>query len=264
MSNADAVKEKMLLDSISRARETHYIDSIQNLDVYNLLIKKYTYKECKEREINLGLDLKGGMNVTLEVSVSDIIRAMAKDRNDSIINRTIKMASEMEKSSQKDYVTLFGEAFTKVAGPGMKLAAFFNKAEYANRIKYNSTNEEVLKVINDETKGAIDRTFNILRTRIDRFGVTQPNIQKLQTAGRILIELPGIKDPSRVRKLLQGTAQLEFWETFEYKDLYSYFADANKKLATLGSADSAKKIKGDTSKLAKNLKKQQKLTLPRL
>ena len=246
LAKGDQVKYRLIYDSISRAKEASYIDSIQNLEIFNLLVKKYTYKDCKEREINLGLDLKGGMNVTLEVSVPDIIRSMAKDRNDSIVNRTLRVANELEKNSNKDYVILFGEAFKKVASPGMKLAAFFNRAEYADRIKYNSTDEEVLKVISVETKGAIDRTFNILRTRIDRFGVTQPNIQKLQTAGRILIELPGIKEPARVRKLLQGTAQLEFWETFEYKDLYSYFAEANKKLAAIeGGTDTTKSAKNE-------------------
>ena len=248
MSKGDQIKERMLFDSISRARESFYIDSIQNQPIYNLLVKKYTYKDCKEREINLGLDLKGGMNVTLEVSVPDIIKSMAKDRNDSIVNRTIRVATQMQNTSQKDYVVLFGEAFKQVASPGMKLAAFFNKSEYATRIKYNSTDEEVLKVIEEETKGAIDRTFNILRTRIDRFGVTQPNIQKLQTAGRILIELPGIKDPSRVRKLLQGTAQLEFWETYEYSELYGFFAEANKKLASIDI--DTNKTKTDSTKLA--------------
>ena len=248
MAKGDQIKYKLIYDSISRSKETTYIDSIQNLTIYNLGVKKYTYKDCKEREINLGLDLKGGMNVTLEVSVPDIIKSMAKDRNDSIVSRTIRVANEMEKQSKKDYVVLFGEAFKKVASPGMKLAAFFNKAEYANKIKYNSSDEEVLKVIADETKGAIDRTFNILRTRIDRFGVTQPNIQKLQTAGRILIELPGIKDPSRVRKLLQGTAQLEFWETYEYKDLYSFFAEANKKLSSTDAETDTTKVKTEKGK----------------
>ncbi|MBP7496912.1 MAG: protein translocase subunit SecDF, partial [Bacteroidales bacterium] len=204
----------------------------------------------------LGLDLKGGMNVTLEVSIADIIRSMAKDKNDSIINLALRNANELYKVKQKDYIDLFGESFDKVAGPGMKLAAFFNKAEYGEKIKYNSTNEEVLKFIKTESQGAIDRSFNILRTRIDRFGVTQPNIQRLQTTGRILVELPGIKDPSRVRKLLQGTAQLEFWETYEFSEIYSYMNEANKKLAALGGLDTTKTdtTKADTTKKAEQSK----------
>lgn len=229
--NADI--EKVILDSISKARESYYLDSMANQPVYNILVRKYTYQEVKERELNLGLDLKGGMNVTLEVSVVDIVRALADNSDNPVFTQAIQKAVEKQRNSQDDFVTLFGESFREV-DPNAQLAAIFNTVDLKDRVTFNSTNDEVLKVIREETNGAIDRTFNILRTRIDRFGVAQPNIQKLQTAGRILVELPGIKEPERVRKLLQGTAQLEFWETYEFADVVQYFQEADKRLASLG------------------------------
>lgn len=194
-----------------------YLDSISGLGVYNLLVKEYSYQECKERELNLGLDLKGGMNVTLEVSVVDLIRSMANNSTDPTFNNALKRASELQRNSQDDYVTLFGKAFVE-DDPEARLAAVFGTIELQDRVNFNSTNEEVLAVIREEANSAIDRTFNILRTRIDKFGVAQPNIQQLGS-GRILVELPGVKEPERVRKLLQGTAKLEFWETWDNDDI---------------------------------------------
>ncbi|MCX6272110.1 MAG: protein translocase subunit SecDF, partial [Bacteroidetes bacterium] len=159
-------------------------------------------------------------------------KALADRSTNPTFVKAIDMANQKFKTSQKDFVTLFAESFKEV-DPNAKLAAIFYTIELKDKITPNSTNEEVIKVLRDETEGAIDRTFNILRTRIDRFGVTQPNIQRLQTAGRILIELPGIKEPSRVRKLLQGTANLEFWETYEFSELTNYFTEANKRLVDL-------------------------------
>ncbi len=207
-------------------KERTYLDSVASQPVYNLLVKKYTYAECRDNQINLGLDLKGGMNVTLEVSVIELIKSLANFSPDTTFNKAIDDASELQKNSQEDFVTLFGKAFENRAKGG-KLAAIFSTKDLQDRITYNSTNEEVLKVIKKEADDAIDRSFNILRTRIDKFGVTQPNIQKL-SGGRILIELPGVKEPERVRKLLQGTARLEFWETYESKDILQYLADADK------------------------------------
>lgn len=231
LAKGNTVLEQAKLDSISKTRERYYLDSMSNQPVFNILVRKYTYQECKERELNLGLDLKGGMNVTLEVSVVDIVRALSGNSTNPVFTQAIDMAVAKQRSSQSDFVTLFGESFREV-DPNASLAAIFNTVELKDRISYNSTNEDVLKVIREETKGAIDRTYNILRTRIDRFGVAQPNIQQLQTAGRILVELPGIKEPERVRKLLQGTAQLEFWETYEFAELVPYFEDANRRLAS--------------------------------
>ena len=234
LARGNSALELTILDSIVKAREAYYLDSIANQPVYNILVRKYTYQEVKERELNLGLDLKGGMNVTMEVSVVDIVRALADNSDNPVFTQAIQRAVERQRNSQDDFVTLFGNAFNEI-DPNAKLAAIFNTVDLKDRINYNSTNEEVLNVIKEETNGAIDRTFNILRTRIDRFGVAQPNIQKLQTAGRILVELPGIKEPERVRKLLQGSAQLEFWETYQFADLVQYFEEANRRLAAIAT-----------------------------
>jgi SecD/SecF fusion protein len=226
-----------------------YLDSVSPLTAYNLGIVKYTYQDCKEREINLGLDLKGGMNVTMEVSVVDIIRNMSSNPADVTLNKAIDLAAVMEQSSQEDFVTLFGKAFTKV-DPNAHLAALYSTMDLQNKVTFNSTNDEVLKIIRKEADDAITRTYNILRTRIDKFGVTQPNIQQLG-AGRILIELPGVKEPERVRKLLQGTAKLEFWETYDNSEAFPFLENVNKALKNKGTKDSLMKtLNGDTTKLA--------------
>ena len=248
LAKGNTTLEQVMLDSISKSRQRYYLDSMSNETVFNILVRKYTYQECKERELNLGLDLKGGMNVTLEVSVVDIVRALSGNSTNPVFTQAIEKAIEKQKNSQSDFVTLFGESFTEV-DPNAKLAAIFNTVDLKDRVTFNSTNAEVLNVIRKETKGAIDRTFNILRTRIDRFGVAQPNIQQLQTAGRILVELPGIKEPERVRKLLQGTAQLEFWETYQFADLVPYFEEANKRLVETNSMAIADSTKADTTKV---------------
>ena len=245
LANGDQVREQYLYDSIANTRNTYYLDSMSNEIVYNILVRKYTYKETKERELNLGLDLKGGMNVTLEVSVSDIIDGLSNHSKNPTFRQALKLAREKQKNSQEDFVTLFGKSFEEI-DPNAQLAPIFI-GEFKDKINYNSTNEEVLKLIREETNAAIDRTFNILRTRIDRFGVAQPNIQKLQTAGRILVELPGIKEPERVRKLLQGTAQLEFWETYNFNELYNYFQTADKKLLSILKEEKILNEVADTS-----------------
>lgn len=217
-ANGDPVLERGYLDSV--ARET----------VYNLGVKKYTYLECKERELNLGLDLQGGMNVTLEVSIADLMRALSNNNPDPQFNQALALATERQRTSQQDYVTLLGDAYAEVA-PGGKLAAIFANQTNKDKIKITSGNDEVLKYLRTEAEQSIDRSFQILRARIDKFGVTQPNIQKLEGSGRILVELPGVDNPTRVRKLLQGTAKLEFWETFDNIDAYKYLTSANDILA---------------------------------
>lgn len=229
LAGGNNLLEKYYLDSLSRVRESYFLDSIANEVVFNLGIDSYTFKEAKARELNLGLDLKGGMNVVLEISVGDIIYALSGKSDNPTFRKAMEMAHKEQKNSNKDFVTLFGEAFNKV-DPNARLASIFLYEFKDKGITTNSTNEEVLKVIKEETDGAIDRTFNILRTRIDRFGVAQPNIQKLATSGRILIELPGIKDPDRVRKLLQGSAKLEFWETYNFNEIIGFFQQLNNTL----------------------------------
>ncbi len=216
-----------------KQKEQVYLDSISSEVVYNLLgIRKYTYKEVKALELGLGLDLQGGMNVTLEVSVVDLIKSLSNYSKDSTFTAAIRLAVQNQKNSQDDFVTIFGKAFEEVS-PNGKLASIFNTLELKDQVKFNSTNAEVLNVLRKETKVAIDNSFNIIRTRIDRFGVAQPNIQPLQTAGRILVELPGVDDPKRVRKLLQGTANLEFWETYDNTEVYPFLAQANQKLVEI-------------------------------
>jgi SecD/SecF fusion protein len=218
-------------------KEFAYLDSISGEVVYNFMgLKKFTYKEVKELELNLGLDLKGGMNVTLEVAVDDLIRALSNYSQDSTFNAALARANELQQESQEDFVTLFGEAFEEI-DPNARLASVFLTLELRDKININSTNEEVLDVIREETNAAIDNAFNIIRTRIDRFGVAQPNIQQLQTKGRILVELPGVKDQNRVRTLLQGTANLEFWETYENQEVYPYLLQANERLKELQSLE---------------------------
>ncbi len=263
LAQGNPLKEEYYYDSISKSRLEYFNDSMASVSVYNILLKKYTLKDVREREINLGLDLKGGMNVTMAVSVPDVIRALSGYNQDPTFLKALNLAINKEKTSTRDFVDLFSESF-KETDPNAKMAAIFNTVELKDKINYNSTNDEVIKVIREESNAAIERTYNILTTRIDRFGVVQPNIQKLQTAGRILIELPGIKDPERVRKLLQGTAQLEFWETYQFPTLQPFFADANTKLKSILSAtqDSTKAdstLKSDTSATAKAIASKQVL-----
>jgi len=218
-----------------KQRELAYLDSMSSEVAYNLLgIRKYTFKEVKELQLGLGLDLQGGMNVTLEVSVVDLVKSLSNFSKDSTFTAAIRLAQEKQKKSQDDFVTSFGKAFEELS-PNGKLASIFNTLELKDQVKYNSTNKEILAVLKAETDIAIDNSFNIIRTRIDRFGVSNPNIQQLQTAGRILVELPGVDDPKRVRKLLQGTANLEFWETYDNSEIYPYLAQANQKIAEIQS-----------------------------
>ena len=216
------------------AKEKQYLDSINSEEVYDIFIAKYTYADCKQRELNLGLDLKGGMNVTLEVMVIDVLKALSNNSSDEFFNTSISNAIKAQEDSQEDFVTLFGTEYEKLS-PNNGLAVIFT-SQLKDKVKINATNSEVLDVLKIEVEDAISRSFNILRSRIDRFGVTQPNIQRLETAGRILVELPGIKDPERARKLLQSTAQLEFWETYEYSELFQSLENVNTYLRQTASA----------------------------
>lgn len=217
------------------AKESYYLDSVASEPVYFLgtrtfNIGKFTYKECKEKQLNLGLDLKGGMNVTMEVSVVDLIRSMSGNSTDPDFNKAINLAKERSARSSEDFVSLFEKAYNEVA-PNGKLASVFATAENKGRINYDTPNKDVIKLLKAESESAFNRSFEILRTRIDKFGVTQPNIQKIG-GNRILIELPGVDDPERVRKLLQGSAKLEFWETYDNREVYGGLEAANRAIAT--------------------------------
>ena len=213
-----------------KMKEFNYLDSIASEKVW----LGYTLKECREKEINLGLDLKGGMNVTLEVSVADIIRSLSDFNTNPNFNQALNLATERQKTnSQVSYIDLFVQAYTEL-DPQAKLATIFSTFELKDKILLTTSNTEVVKVLKTEVDGAIANSFNVLRQRIDRFGVVQPNIQKLGN-GRILIELPGIKEPERVRKLLQGSANLEFWETYDLNEIVNNISEANKVIASLNA-----------------------------
>ena len=214
------------------AKEYQYLDSIAAKKVWF----GYTLKECREKEINLGLDLKGGMNVTMEVSVPDILDALSGHNETPNYKAALAAAKQKQKASGADFVTLFIESYREIDPEG-QLASIFSTFELKDKVTLNSTNAEVEKVIREEVDGAIQNSFNVLRTRIDRFGVVQPNIQKLAQPGRILIELPGIKEPERVRKLLQGSANLEFWETYEASELLPMLAQINREFAAGAQAE---------------------------
>ena len=216
------------LDSIRKDQNRVYIDSISSQKVYLW----NTYKDCKAKEINLGLDLKGGMNVMLQVQLQDLVKALSGDNPTPEFQKALALAKERSVNSRDDYITLFANAWKEVSG-GQRLAQIFGTYEMKDKIKPESTDAEVINVIRTESESAVANSFNVLRNRIDRFGVTQPSIQKLGNSGRILVELPGVKEPERVRKLLQGTASLEFWETFTNQEISGYLAEANAKLAEI-------------------------------
>ena len=224
------------------AKEYLYLDSIAAKKVWF----GYTLKECREKEINLGLDLKGGMNVTMEVSVPDILDALSGHNETPNYKEALALAKQKQKSSGADFVTLFIESFKEIEPEG-QLASIFSTFELKDKVTLTSTNDEVEKVIREEVDGAIQNSFNVLRTRIDRFGVVQPNIQKLAQPGRILIELPGIKEPERVRKLLQGSANLEFWETYEASELLPMLAQINREFAA-SAPEAAEEAKAEEVK----------------
>jgi SecD/SecF fusion protein len=219
-------------NNIDFARKQSFLDSVWNEPVYNLLGIEYSYKDIKETELSLGLDLQGGMHVTMEVSPVDIIQGLSGNNDDEKFLEALNLAEEKQKNSQEDFVTLFHESYNEV-NPGAKLAPIFAIA--ANRdkdISFESSDDQIMKIIREEVEQAIDRSFNILRTRVDRFGTSQPNIQQLPGTGRIQIELPGVENRERVRKLLQGVAKLEFWEVVDFYDqsLAGPLAAVNRKL----------------------------------
>jgi len=233
-SHGDGLYAQALKDSLLIDREAQYLDSMASEKVY----LGYTYRQCQAREINLGLDLKGGMNVMLEVSTVDVVRALAGHTEDSVFNKAIDMAvAAQKKTTNRDFVSLFYDAIREV-NPNVQLASYFN-TQLRDRIKLNDDNDAVIKVVKEEAAGAYDRTYEILRQRIDKFGVAQPTIQQLRASERILVELPGVKDPQRVRKLLQGTAQLEFWLTYDNGEAYQMLDKVDQFIASIGGADAA-------------------------
>jgi len=236
--------------------EQNYLDSMASEKVW---LGNYTLKQCREMEISLGLDLKGGMNVILEVSVGDVIKALADHKEDPAFNNAVASAQKLSESSQTDYITLFIREYHRLA-PGARLSALFATQQMKDKISQKSTDSEVEKVLREEVKVAIDNSYNVLRTRIDRFGVVQPNIQSLQDKmGRIMVELPGIREPERVRKLLQGSANLEFWETYDSKDIVPYFSSIDSKIRLIAEGKNTVAAT-DTTKAAPEKEDSTKVT----
>ena len=231
------------------AKESAYLDSLSTQKVW----LGYTLKQCREMEISLGLDLKGGMNVVLELNVADVIRSLSNNNQDENFNKALDLAYAHQATSQKDFIDLFAEEYKKLDS-GARLSAIFSTFELKDKITPQSSDAQVVSVLKQELQSAIDNSFNVLRTRIDRFGVVSPNIQRLETAGRILVELPGVKEPERVRKLLQGSANLEFWETYKLPEIYQQLVAADNVLATIlskeTSADSVATATGNVEKIA--------------
>lgn len=226
-AGGDAAKQQSLLEEMKDRVADRYLDSMKKEVVYDLLIAEYTYEECKKNELNLGLDLRGGMNVTLEVSVIDIVRGLSNGSTDVMFNKSLEETQKnLGKNNNDDFLTAFEKTYKKNA-PNGKLGPIFQTVENKSEISYNSSNEEVMAFVRKKVNESVSNAEKTFRSRIDRFGVTQPNIQKLEASGRILVELPGVKDKQRVRELLQGTANLEFWETYENFEIASLMDKAN-------------------------------------
>src|SRR5690606_27604783 len=229
------------------AKEKAYLDSISGEVVYNLGIAKYTYRECKALELPLGLDLKGGMNVTMEISLDELIRNLANNTKDEKFNTALHNAIQKSKSSNKHIVEIFIYEF-KAYGSTIALASFFSTKDNAELIKATSSDANVKNFLQKEADNAIQNSFKVLRTRIDKFGVASPNIQIQQGTIRILIELPGVNDENLVRKLLQGSAKLEFYETYSNFDVYPILENINSTLAgTLKSTETASVANKETT-----------------
>ncbi len=249
-TKVDTVKERFYLDSLQLQTADNYLKRAKDSVIYPLF--GFSYEECKEKSINLGLDLKGGMNVTLEISEADIIRGMSGNNKDIAFNKAISQAEDQHLKSTKPFIDLFNENYTALKPDG-KLATYFQTMELRDAISPTATNEQVIDELKKRIADAISTAQLTLRARIDKFGVAQPNIQVLPGSGRILIGLPGVSDKERVRKLLQGSANLEFWETYSNAKIQPYLIRANDRLASILNVipDSTKKVGfGDTTKPA--------------
>jgi SecD/SecF fusion protein len=270
--SGSAVQQTIVRDSLTelvRVQKQRYLDSLSDQTVYNLGFAQFNYQQCKDHQLNLGLDLQGGMNVVLQVSIEDLIRNLADNSTDPSFNKALDMASAQQITHpQTDYVSLFYTAYQQI-NPDGKLASIFATIENKEKIQFNSSNDDVISFIRTESDNAFQNTFRILKTRIDQFGVTQPNITADAASGRIVVELAGVTNPSRVRHLLQATAKLEFWDTYDNFTLYQYLAQADQALGKhlTGKSDSTKTDTSKRNKSALNLlglntKPQAKVSTP--
>jgi len=258
LANGDSIKKMMLVDSIARERQSQYLDSMMDVTVYNLLVKKYTYADCKQKELQLGLDLKGGMNLTIEVDDAAIIKALAAKKNDPKLDQALKNAQQRRIASNTSFVDLFVDELKKI-DPNQPLVSYFLSRETSDVLNVNSTDQDVINYLKTEIQSAFDNTFIVIRKRIDKFGVTQPNIQKLVGQSRILIELPGVDNPNRVRNILQTTAKLEFWETWNLTEIAPRLEQANKRLAQILKTTDSLSLIGDSLAINDTIKDSTKL-----
>lgn len=249
-SKGDTSKARFFLDSLQLTTTDNYLKRVKDSPVYGLF--KFTYEECKEKSINLGLDLKGGMNVTLEISQADLVRRMSGNNNDIGFNQAINEAEKEQLKSTRPFIDLFYDAYQRINPNGKLSTYFYTQQELRDVIPYSKTNDEVIAILKDRMNDAIGTAKQTLRARIDKFGVAQPSIQVLPGSGRILIGLPGVSDKERVRKLLQGSANLEFWLTYPASKIQNDLKHADQRLADLLhlSNDTAKK---DTTKHIANM-----------
>ncbi|MCX6350359.1 MAG: protein translocase subunit SecDF, partial [Bacteroidetes bacterium] len=245
-------------------KKRHYIDSVGRKPILNLFVRKYNYQDVKERSLNMGLDLRGGMHVTLEVAMNELLQQLSGANPDATFNKAINIAKKKQATSTRGYIDLFYDEI-KAINPNVRLSQYFATLDNKESITFSSSNEDVLSFLRKESKSAIDRTYKIIQTRIDKFGVSQPNISFDPNAGRITVELPGADDPERVRKYLQGSAKLEFYETYTLGELGSFLTEADKEYYTLlhlndKNADSSKYSKADTTKKETVAKTETKTT----
>ncbi|MDO9260355.1 MAG: protein translocase subunit SecDF, partial [Flavobacteriaceae bacterium] len=215
--------------------EKNYLDSVANLPIIDLGFAQFSYEDIKDKEINLGLDLKGGINAILQVSVKDILIGLSNNSKNPVFNKALAAASEAQKKSDETYLNLFFQEFEKLSNGSVKLSdpSIFGNKSLRDKINFKLTDEEVKPIIADEVSGSISTAFEVLRSRIDKFGVTQPNIQRIGNSGRILIELPGAKDIERVKKLLQSTAELQFWEVYSNQETANFLVQADQLLTEM-------------------------------
>ena len=230
LSGAALVSFEDSIENVTKFRRRLYLDSMQNQTVYNLWLIKYTYKECNEKQIRLGLDLKGGMSLVLEISEDDVLRKLSENNKDAAFNEAIRKAKALQATNGTDFMVLFAQAYKETAPNGKLAAIFASLPKYQKTLTFSSTNEQVITAISAQMDGVVKETYNVLKTRIDQFGVASPTIILQSNTGRIILELPGVDDPSRIRRILQQTAQLEFWDTYENEELINNLIEADKAL----------------------------------
>ena len=238
-SEVSAYDQAFYLDAVRTDANKQYLDSVRNEKVFF----GYTYKDVKEKEINLGLDLKGGMNVTLQLDLAELVRSCARTKTTAEFNDVMALAKAQADQSHEDFISLFAEIWAeKYPTKQMYFDIDVSKLSGDTKNKVNPSNDEIIRYLQEEAESAIDNSYTVVERRVNQFGVAQPNIQKIARTGRILVELPGVKEPERVRKLLQGTASLEFWQTYTYQEILPFLQEVN---AAAREKNASEKVDGE-------------------